>query len=1041
MPLRTTLLLLLIALPVWGQQIAIPRIDQMPDQPTPYLMRDWARVARGYDSLVFDFSRTGAYLPLIERDETPVNYPDQPSFGLHTVVGTPYPDNHEGINALPALIGATLVGLDKSNQYGENWVVQAREWFNRRPGENVYLNGKVTSSGNDWWYDVMPNVFFYQLYDLYPNTPAFATQLTTVADRWLEAVETMGGQEAPWQQPNMNYRAWRLASMTPLTSGVIEPEAAGALGWLLYNAYVETGEERYRKGAEWCLEFLSGLTNNPSYELQLPYGVYAAARMNAELGTAYDVEKLMNWCFNVGPLRSWGAITGTWGGYEVSGLIGEVSSNDYAFAMNGYEQAGALVPLVRYDDRFARAIGKWMLNLANASRLFYAPYLPAEQQDNEDWAQQYDPKGYIGYEAIRRQKNGQSPYATGDAMDGGWGATNLTLYGSSHVGILGGIVDTTEVPMILRLDARRTDYFQKDAYPTYLYYNPYTTAQTVSIDVGAGQYRLYDAVSNQFVVENASGMTALPLPANAAVVLVVVPGTGTETVVGHRRLVNGIVIDYQNGESVANVPPRIKALASADSVVAQGDSALFYCTAEDQDGDSLTYTWSATGGTFQGSGAAVAWIAPDTSGTFTLTCTVSDGQGGTATAQDTIRVVPYISYAPVITRLHALPRKIGTGASATLICEATDLNPSDTLTFTWSAPEGTFAGSGDTVTWTAPATPGNYVLTCFVDDGYGNTVADSLDVMVRDLSATPTGNLVAWYLFNGNADDASGYGNDGTVSGPRLTDDRFGNTQQAYFFDGINDVITVPSSESLNFQDAITVSFWMRLDRFYDREMHPISHGSWQNRWKTSIGANRLRWTVKTSMTTKDLDSEDSLDLSRWYHVVTTYDGADYEIWLDGELNAFTAVTGEILTTPLSLTIGQVLPGESGFNFRGALDDIRIYNYALSPDAIVALNLDSTITSAEGGPNFDGYQLAGPVPNPVLHEASVQFQLPQRQHITLNLYNAVGAEVATLVDGWYERGTHTLRWRPNALPGGLYFYRLETAGGFAATRKVLLQKP
>ena len=233
-----------------------------------------------------------------------------------------------------------------------------------------------------------------------------------------------------------------------------------------------------------------------------------------------------------------------------------------------------------------------MLNLANASRLFYPPYLPADQQDNEDWSQTYDPYGYIGYEAIREQKNGQTPYATGDAMDGGWGATNLTLYGSSHVGILGGLIDTTEVPMILRLDVRKTDYFQRDAYPTYLYFNPYASAQTVSINVSGGGYRLYDAVSNQFIADNASGITPFTIPAGEAVVLVVIPVGGTETVERNRRLVNGVVIDYHNGEEVINYPPRIKALAGADSLLAQGDSTLFYCTAEDLDDSTLTYVWA-----------------------------------------------------------------------------------------------------------------------------------------------------------------------------------------------------------------------------------------------------------------------------------------------------------------------------------------------------------------------------------------------------------------------------------------------------------------
>ena len=54
------------------------------------------------------------------------------------------------------------------------------------------------------------------------------------------------------------------------------------------------------------------------------------------------------------------------------------------------------------------------------------------------------------------------------------------LYGSSHVGILGGIVRPTNVDGILQLDLLKTDYFHADAYPTYLYYNPHAAEKSVN---------------------------------------------------------------------------------------------------------------------------------------------------------------------------------------------------------------------------------------------------------------------------------------------------------------------------------------------------------------------------------------------------------------------------------------------------------------------------------------------------------------------------------------------------------------------------------
>ncbi len=251
-----------------AQQVSIPRIDLMPNIPSPYLMRNWRQVAMGYDSLVFNTSLTGRYLPLSRTYTATTNYPGQTSFGLQSYVGGSL-GNGEGINCIPAVIGASLAGVDKSNQGGTNWVQMCQEWFNRANGENVYLNSAGSSTGDDWWYETMPNVFFYQLYDLYPGTSNFAGQFTTVADRWLAAVGAMGGKSTPWTLPNINHRAFNLMTMTPNDAGVVEPEAAGAIGWLLYQASGRA--TKYRIGAELAMEALLAYPSNPSYELQLPY--------------------------------------------------------------------------------------------------------------------------------------------------------------------------------------------------------------------------------------------------------------------------------------------------------------------------------------------------------------------------------------------------------------------------------------------------------------------------------------------------------------------------------------------------------------------------------------------------------------------------------------------------------------------------------------------------------------------------------------------------------------------------------------------------
>ena len=154
-----------------AQQIDVSRINTMPDFPQPYEMRDWKEVAAGYDSLVFDKDLTGQFQPFVFFREQSVNYPDFVSFGLHTAVGTSYPTSGEAINVIPAVVGATLAGIDKSDQFDENWAMMIQEYFNKRPAENIYLNHPATSSGFDWWYETMPNIFFIQLKYLYLHHP------------------------------------------------------------------------------------------------------------------------------------------------------------------------------------------------------------------------------------------------------------------------------------------------------------------------------------------------------------------------------------------------------------------------------------------------------------------------------------------------------------------------------------------------------------------------------------------------------------------------------------------------------------------------------------------------------------------------------------------------------------------------------------------------------------------------------------------------------------------------------------------------------
>ena len=1010
----------LLALPATAQQVTIDRVEAMPALPDDYLLRDWTRVATAYDSLVFDAGSSKTYAPFVRLYEGTVNY-DHGAFGIETYVGGGNAVPGEAINVLPALVGASLVGADKRTQFGTDWVLRAEEFFNRRNGLGVYLNTPSTASGQDWWYETMPNVFFLQLRDLYPGFGDSDRQLVSLADTWLEAVEALGGSATPWSIPSFNYRSIDLATMTPQPDGVDEPEAAGAIAWILYSAYRATGDERYRIGAELALEDLERRTQNPSYELQLPYGALTAARMNAELGTHYDVAKFVTWSFEVGGLRNWGTIVGEWNGVSVNGLVGEARNENYAFALNGYQQAAALVPLVRYDDRLARAIGRWMVNLASSSRRFYGTELPAANQTDWDWVSANDPDGVVAYEGLRIREDGASPRATGDAKRNNWAPTNLGLYGSSSVGYLAALIDSTDVPGVLRLDLRATDFYRDASYASYLVYNPHDEAKTVEIPLSFGRYDVYDAAASAFVARGVQRTASVEIPPDAARVLVFPVAGGTETREDGRLLVNGLLVDTY-ADPVSDYRPRVRALVASDTTLSAGREAQLWCTGGDAEG-AVDVAWSAPSGTLVPDGARATWAGGEV-GDVPVTCTVTDSAGQTGASTVTLRVVA--NQAPRDVRIEAAPETVDLGGTTSLTCSASDPDE-DPLTYTWATSAGSIEGSGATVTFRAPDAAGRPTVTCTASDPDASTASRELAITV--------GHLVLDLGLDADAADASPFGNDGALAGPQPAVGVDGQAGSALAFDGVDDRVEVPNSDVLNMTEAVTVSVWAAPSSLPERELFIVSHGSWQNRWKVSVTPEgRPRWTVNTRDAIVDLDAPAPLAVDRFTHLAATYDGAEMALYVDGQLVATAPQTGRIRTVDLPLLVGQMLPDQTDFNFAGRVDALRLYNRALSADEVA--ELFQVGTDAVGSPDVGRLEIAPPYPNPATDRVRSVLTIPREGDVTVDVLDALGRVVAVLHEGPLVAGRHPLVWDASAAPG---VYTLRVRGDTrVSTRRFVL---
>ena len=535
-----------------SNQINIPRVKGMPAFPKPYSMKDWNATARGFDKLAYDFKAKGQHLPLIWWDNSRTNM-DRTGFGIPSYVGPVRKGaSHEAITTMGSVLGATFAGIDKAKGR-HNWVLMCEQYYNKKNGQNLVLNRPNTRAGGSFWYDVFPHIMFYTLVDRYPGVGQMKPIMKTTADRWYQACWRMGGKDG---RANFNHTGFDFRKMKPVDNKRWkEPDAAAGIAWLQYMAWMKFKDPKYLKAADWCMQFLHDRKGNPYYEVQLPFGAYAAARMNAELGRKYDLRKLINWCFDQSSVvrPDMGVISANWAGFDCHGLVGGINrppsrkaGGGYAFAMNTFAMAWPMVPMVRYDDRYARAIGKWMLNAANAARLFYPDAHPPERQSCPGW--KGDPQHAIAYEGLRHHWDGdEALYASGDPVKYKWAyKTDYGVYGSALVGVFGGIVTATNEKYILQLDCLATDAFAGRAYPTYLYFNPYKEAKTVKIRVGAKPGDLYDAVRDEFVKKNVSGKVAVRLAADSAALIVIAPANGKLTRRGDKTLIDNVVVDFRN---------------------------------------------------------------------------------------------------------------------------------------------------------------------------------------------------------------------------------------------------------------------------------------------------------------------------------------------------------------------------------------------------------------------------------------------------------------------------------------------------------------
>ena len=263
----------------------------------------------------------------------------------------------------------------------------------------------------------------------------------------------------------------------------------------------------------------------------------------------------------------------------------------------------------------------------------------------------------------------------------------------------------------------------------------------------------------------------------------------------------------------------------------------------------------------------------------------------------------------------------------------------------WGLNGYTANGSASSLTFSSA---GTYTITLTVTDNDGLT--HSADQTITIESSILNQGLIAYYPFDGDANDASGNGKHGTVSGATLIQDRFGNAENAYYFNGKEnavDYIQLPRSV-VNGLTNITSSIWVKTTET-DQSILSGANGSNDNEYTMFMryDSGNIRQYVKG-----EYFDVGSVNDGQWHHIVVVRDGGSglAAVFIDsGLVGAYEFPTGALSIEAGGLLIGReqdCLGGcfDTSQDFLGSIDDYRIYDRALTIAEIQQLYTEETST-------------------------------------------------------------------------------------------------
>ncbi len=388
--------------------------------------------------------------------------------------------------------------------------------------------------------------------------------------------------------------------------------------------------------------------------------------------------------------------------------------------------------------------------------------------------------------------------------------------------------------------------------------------------------------------------------------------------------------------------PVLSVTPSNQTVNSPSGSAVFNVTSNISWTAACAESWCTLanpGGTNNGT-LTVIYDENTTSGPRTATITVSgEGVSNQSVTLTQTNLIPTLSVTP--------SNRDVTSATGSTTFEITS-NTSWTAESnqTWCVIQNTTGSGNATLTVNFEENTSNDQRVAAITLS-ANGVA-SQTATVTQQGAIPTDGLVAWYPFNGNTNDESGTGNNGVNYGATLTTDRKGNSNNAYNFNGIDAYIKASSNNLPT--GARTISLWFYANAINTPVPVPLAYGggAWEESWLQSI--NPYDWATYCMATHGSYYPfcyyTLNLPVNQWYQWVITNDITGRKMYVNGVLVSTdptfvptTNVTNKDLAIGVCVSPSGYAPytdGSVGW-FDGKIDDIRIYNRALTEQEIQQL--------------------------------------------------------------------------------------------------------